>query len=341
MGKVIKFGSLFTGIGGMDLGLERAGMTCAWQVEIDDYATRVLTKHWPDVPKLRDVRDCGRDNLQPVDLICGGFPCQDVSLAGKREGLQGKRTTLWSEFARIVGELRPRWVLAENVPGLLSSDNGMFFGRILSDLAAFGYDAEWDCIPAASFGAPHRRDRVFLVGYSECCGCTSESTQSNRAVLGKGTKASSSSDIQCHVPNSNRCEQGGRVFTQWVSDWGDAYAARNGSQGALANTTCIDEERPITGKDGCRKSKWAAGNGSDALSDATGAGLERQVAEGRNAGQSGLSAERDWWATEPNVGRVVNGVPARVDRLRCLGNAVVPQIIEWIGGRIMKYEETR
>ena len=159
----LAFGSLFAGIGGLDLGLERAGMICKWQVEVNDYATKVLEKHWPDVARFRDVRECGAHNLEPVDLICGGFPCQDVSLAGKRAGLEGERTTLWSEFARIIREIRPRWVLAENVPGLLSSDSGRFFGRVLGDLAACGYDAEWDTIPACAVGAPHRRYRVFVV----------------------------------------------------------------------------------------------------------------------------------------------------------------------------------
>ena len=163
----LTFGSLFAGIGGLDLGLERAGMECKWQVEIDDYATKVLEKHWPNVARFRDVRECGKHNLEPVDLICGGFPCQDVSLAGKRAGLEGKRTTLWSEFHRIICETRPRWVLAENVPGLLSSDDGRFFGKVLRDLAESGYDAEWDCIPAAAVGAPHFRDRLFIIAYSD------------------------------------------------------------------------------------------------------------------------------------------------------------------------------
>jgi DNA (cytosine-5)-methyltransferase 1 len=157
----VRFGSLFSGIGGMDLGLERAGMECAWQVEIGDYATRVLTKHWPNVPKYRDVREVGKHNLEPVDLICGGFPCQDISNAGKRAGIDGERSGLWSEFHRIICELRPRYVLVENVAALLN--RGM--GRVLGDLAEVGYDAEWDCIRASDFGASHERERLFIVAY--------------------------------------------------------------------------------------------------------------------------------------------------------------------------------
>ncbi len=158
----MRFGSLFAGIGGMDLGLERAGMECAWQVEIDDYCQRVLTKHWPDVPKFGDIRDCGKDNLEPVDLICGGFPCQDISYAGKGAGIaEGTRSGLWSEYHRIICELRPRYVLVENMAALLVRG----IDRVLGDLAAGGYDAEWDCIPASAVGAPHRRDRVFVIAY--------------------------------------------------------------------------------------------------------------------------------------------------------------------------------
>lgn len=111
------------------------------------------------------MREVGKHNLPAVDLIAGGFPCQDVSLAGERKGLKGERSTLWTEFARIIGEIKPRWVLVENVPGLLSSDSGRFLGNILRDLASFSYDAEWDCIPAAAVGAPHIRERIFLVAY--------------------------------------------------------------------------------------------------------------------------------------------------------------------------------
>src|SRR5882724_9140205 len=158
---ILTFGSLFTGIGGMDLGLERAGMICKWQVEINEYASKVLTKHWPNVTRLRDVRDVGRHNLAAVDLICGGFPCQDISNAGKRAGIDGERSGLWSEYARIICELRPRYVVVENVAALL--ERGM--GRVLGDLAKIGYDAEWRSFRASNFGAPHRRERIFIVAY--------------------------------------------------------------------------------------------------------------------------------------------------------------------------------
>jgi DNA (cytosine-5)-methyltransferase 1 len=164
--KPFTFGSLFSGVGGIDLGLERAGMQCAWQVEIDDYATKVLEKQWPNVTRFRDVRTVGKRNLPTVDLLAGGFPCQPHSLNGKRKASEDERD-LWPEFRRLICELKPAWVLAENVMGLLSSENGHFFGGILRDLAALRYDAQWQVLPASSFGAPHRRERVFIVAYPQ------------------------------------------------------------------------------------------------------------------------------------------------------------------------------
>lgn len=155
------FGSLFTGIGGLDLGLERSGMQCEWQVENDTFCQEVLQKHWPDVARYGDVRTVGQSNLSRVDLLCGGFPCQDVSSAGTKTGINGKQSGLWSEFYRIICELRPQYVLVENVSALLHRG----IDRVLRDLAAGGYDAEWQCLPAAAFGAPHERDRIFILAY--------------------------------------------------------------------------------------------------------------------------------------------------------------------------------
>lgn len=157
----MKVGSLFSGIGGFDLGLERAGFQTAWFCEQDEFCQRVLRKHWPDVPIYDDITTLRGQDVEPVDALCGGFPCQDLSYAGRGAGIEGERSGLWSEYARLIGELRPRYVFVENVPALLTRG----LGRVLGDLAALGYDAEWDCIPASAVGAPHRRDRVWLVAY--------------------------------------------------------------------------------------------------------------------------------------------------------------------------------
>ncbi len=164
--KSLVFGSLFSGVGGLDLGLEQAGHTCAWQVEADDYCRAVLSRHWPSVPKFDDVRSVGARNLSPVDMICGGFPCQDISSTGRRAGIkEGTRSGLWSEFHRIICELRPRYVLVENVEALRHKGNGL--GRVLGDLAASGFDAQWDVLPAASFGAAHLRERLFIFAWDQ------------------------------------------------------------------------------------------------------------------------------------------------------------------------------
>lgn len=158
----LTFGSLFAGIGGFDLGFERAGMVCKWQVEIDDYASKVLAKHWPSVHRERDIRECGSHNLEPVDVICGGFPCQDISYAGLGAGLDGERSGLFFEAIRLVRELRPRIVVLENVAALLTRG----LDRVLGTLAEIGFDAEWESLPASSFGLYHERDRQFVVAYS-------------------------------------------------------------------------------------------------------------------------------------------------------------------------------
>ena len=158
----MKFASLFSGVGGFDLGFERAGMRCAWQCEIDKDARKVLANHWPDITCYEDVRNVGK-GCEPVDLICGGFPCQDVSVAGKRAGLAGGRSGLWFEFARVIDELEPGWVVIENVPGLLSSNKGRDFAVIIQWLADRGYGVAWRVLDSQYFGVAQRRRRVFIV----------------------------------------------------------------------------------------------------------------------------------------------------------------------------------
>ena len=292
------FGSLFSGIGGMDLGLERVGFNCRWQVEIDDYATRVLEKNWPHIARHRDVRECGIHNLEPVDLICGGFPCQDISLAGKGEGLAGKRSGLWKEFYRIIRELRPRYVLVENVAALRSRG----LPAVLSDLAAVRYDAEWYCIPASAVGAPHQRDRIWIVAYTQCGRRWQPAVTSDPAPgtfhpeeREESTSLPGSSGQDLADPFSERCNEAG--------SWQSLPSGQIELQGASADASCIGygyKQTPLF-------TRWN--------------GFERF----------------DWWAVEPDVGRVAHGISSRVDRIRCLGNAVVPQIIEVIASRILTW----
>jgi DNA (cytosine-5)-methyltransferase 1 len=227
--------SLFSGIGGLDLGLERAGMTIAGQVEIDPWCRKILAKHWPEVPRHDDVRTCAEWwGGRTADLVCGGFPCQPASEAGQRQAQDDPRW-LWPAFAGALRGIRPRRVLAENVPGLL--DRGM--GEVLGDLASLGYDAEWSILSACAMGAPHSRERLFIVAHAQ----------------------------------GERCERRGKPSLP---------------------------------------------------------------ASSRVASQGLRDRHRRHWTAEPRPHGVAYGVPSRVDRLRGVGNAVVPQVAEHIGRLIMK-----
>lgn len=255
---------VFAGLGGFSLGLERTGgfETVAF-CEVDRFASKVLNRHWPNVPVFGDVRELTGEVLDAeeitVDVITGGFPCQDISIAGKQEGIGGERSGLWGELHRLIREIRPRYAIVENVSALIVGNSGQWFGRVLGDLAEIGFDAEWHCIPASYLGAPHRRDRVWIV----------------------------------------------------------ASPAGGQKREVLADALCLD----VAGDRGTWKQVSTLGR-------------QPREAEG------GCETVRGWgdWATEPDVGRVANGVPNRVDRIRCLGNAVVPQIPEMIGWAILKQE---
>lgn len=154
-------GSTFTGVGGADLGFEWAGMTIKWQCEIDSWKRQVLAAHWSDDPIYEDITTL--ENPEPVDLLVGGFPCQDLSIAGKRKGFDGERSVLAFEFLRVAESLKPRWLVLENVPGLLSSNGGRDFARLIDEVVACGYGVAWRCLDARYFGVPQRRRRIFIV----------------------------------------------------------------------------------------------------------------------------------------------------------------------------------
>ncbi|MFY7952803.1 MAG: DNA cytosine methyltransferase [Armatimonadaceae bacterium] len=240
----LTFGSLFAGIGGFDLGFERAGLVCKWQVEINEFCRKVLAKHWPDVRRHDDVKTFppeGSDlDEYRVDVICGGFPCQGISYAGKGEGLQDERSGLWSEYARIVRVLRPRYVVVENSPAL--RERGL--GTVLRDLAGCGFDAEWSLLSACTLGATHMRWRLFIVAHTD--------GEHGQARIRR------------------------------------AFAHQDGS--------------------------LQAGHGFEGA---------RHRAKARMEDPSALYRDAD-------------GVPDRMERNHAVGNAVVPQVAEWIGRRLME-----
>lgn len=310
----MRIGSLFSGIGGLELGLERAipGAHTVFQVEQNPYARAVLAKHWPNAQRYEDVRQAGAHNLPACDLLCGGFPCQDISVAGKRAGINGERSGLWSEYARIIGELRPRFVVVENVSALLTG--GM--GRVLGDLAACGYDALWDCIPAQSVGAHHRRDRLFIVAWSQQLWAMADAyrhhvePRRDPRVIPRPPK-----EVGGHLSQLDPANRGRQ-------DVADADRQREPQQGQLQG-----EERRRTG-DG--SSKVANPHNPRRIKQWWPIAVRaQQLATQRSSG----------WVSEPDVGRVADGVPSRVDRLRCLGNAVVPQVAEVVGRVVMQLEQ--
>ncbi len=342
-------GSLFAGIGGFDLGFQRAGFEVRWQVEIDPWARAVLAKHWPNVCRVEDVRNAGAHNLERVDVICGGFPCQDISLAGKGAGIEGQRSGLWAEYARIIRELRPRYVVVENVAALRTRG----LDRVLGDLAACGYDAEWDCIPASAVGAPHRRDRLWLVAYPN-------DTQWGRqqpgreAVRGDSQLAGDGKNGDVAYPARGGQPEYGHELRPSGSGTGTGQLASGGQATPPAgNMGHPHRERQHHDDDNLRgpeRSRQAASAGAlhtdDAVgdphdADGVGIGLEGLIFTGpaaRPVDRSSLRRDSGWWEVEPPVGRVVDGLPQRVDRLRGLGNAIVPQIAEWIARRILAAE---
>ena len=239
-----------------DYGLELAEMEIVGQVEIDNYCQKILKLRWPHVPKWKDIKTFNPKYYEgAVDLVAGGFPCKNISSAGGKEGIGGEQSWLWKEMFRIIRKIRPRYTFVENVSALLN--RGM--DEVLSDLASIGFNAEWEMLPAYSVGSPHRRFRVWIIGY----------------------------------PND-----------------------QNKPIGSL------NDETPKLQK---------------TLSYITGEGLERDARAiiQRDGSRPSLC---DWWDTEPNVDRVDDGTPRRMDRLKLLGNGQVVQVVRWIGEQIMRYE---
>lgn len=270
----LTFGSLFAGIGGFDLGFVRAGLECRWQVERDPLCLQTLEAHFPDARRYRDAREFPDPGVERVDLIAAGFPCQDISRAGPRRGIDSGEAG-WRDVARSVRDLRPRFIVLENSPSLAL--RGM--GDVLGALSALGYDAEWQCLPACAFGALHIRQRLFIIAYSRRDG--REASGRERA---KG--------IPALAP--------GRV------------APRMDPVRLLRR---VDLHDPRETRFGMR------------LSPGGGVGIRRSV----------LAIPHEWEAQSP-VCRVAHGFPGRVGQIRAYGNAVVPQVAEWIARRILEFD---
>jgi len=211
----MKIGSLFSGIGGLELGLEWAGVGhTVWQVEREPFCQEVLAKHWPDAKRYDDVCTVGAHNLEPVDVICGGFPCQDISYAGKGAGLAGARSGLWYEFARIIGEMGPRYVVVENVRAILTRG----LDQVLGTLADLGYDAEWSSFSAKAVGALHKRERTFILAYAMRHGRDDGSGENEGAGARTGKRNSTSREMP--EPRSRGAFMAGGVLhgSRWAAE---------------------------------------------------------------------------------------------------------------------------
>ena len=267
--KNITHGSLFSGIGGFDLAARNCGIETLWQIEIDEYCLKVLNKNFPNAKRYGDIKGVEGRKLKRVDIISGGFPCQPFSIAGKRKGTEDDRN-LWGEMHRVVSEVKPVWVIAENVYGIINIEGGMVFEKVLSDLEGEGYEVQTFLIAAAGVDAWHKRERVWVVAYSgsiESDGLSGIRRKEVFKVRGIGKE----------IIKDSGCRNEQR--TQDKEEFGDAI--RKG-----ITVKCFSE-----------------------------------------------------WEPEPGVDRMVNGIPNRVDRLRGLGNAIVPQVADRIFKTILEVEE--
>ena len=318
---MLKVLDLFSGIGGFSLGLERTGgfETVAF-CEIEEFPRKVLAKHWPDVPCHNDVRELTADAVGHIDVICGGYPCQPFSTAGQRKGAEDDRH-LWPEVKRLMATVRPTWGVFENVAGHIS----MGLDQVLSDLEGEGYTAWPLVIPACAVDAPHRRDRVWILAHSKSVRHREGREERNiheahgRQVSKRGAITSSTSE-----PTSHMAE----VFAHCESDRRPIGGAGNIRRGVTQKGGQGSTE-PI-GTDTNHRTRFMA--------DSNNARRQQQwrTKSARTEQQAAECGSR--WIAEPNVGRVAHGVPRRVDRLKGLGNAVVPQVVTMLGHAILEAE---
>lgn len=329
--------SLFSGIGGIDLAAEWAGFTTVGQCEWADYPTKVLEKHWPDVPRWKDIRTLTGDSfyertdLRTVDIISGGFPCQPFSVAGKRKGTRDDRY-LWPEMVRVIKELRPTWIVGENVAGIVK----MALPDILSELEACGYRTRTFLIPACAVGARHRRYRVAIVGRAEYNGLSSAATLSGGAETA-GRRQQEEQDMSCEFAGASIFEDSCHVANAQSSG-----LQRNRSNGKQVSRTRLEEGKPersgdvrnTAGKrlsDGTSlsmgghgtskpESERPSGNVSDADRGEALRWESCKRASGEDAGKGGDNragkkeyAERQRRSTQPGMGRVADGISCWMD----------------------------
>jgi DNA (cytosine-5)-methyltransferase 1 len=324
----VKHLDLFSGIGGFALGLQKVGFETVAFCDIEKYCQHLLKQKWNGVKIYNDVREITKekfkaDGIEFPEIITGGFPCQPFSVAGSRKGTDDNRH-LWPEMFRIIKEFKPRWIIGENVRGIVSIQDGLVFETVCTDLESEGYEVQTFNIPAVGVGAPHKRERIWIVANSRCSVRGKQSSRNSESI-GSGTfeKTERSTDTSEITRSSTGTET-----------MANSESIRSGELGH------ISEEKRIEG------SNTTQSNSSS--TDVANTNSERQQEQCRpkSIQQEGNEFECDgsqerinWWEVEPDVGRVADGLPGRVHRLKGLGNAIVPQIAEEIGRAIMKAEQ--
>jgi|TARA_R100000482_G_scaffold51159_1_gene18198 DNA (cytosine-5)-methyltransferase 1 len=305
---------LFSGIGGFSLALERVGFTTVGFCEVDPYCRLLLQKHWKGVTIHHDIKKLeAKDIKEPIDILTGGFPCQPYSVAGKQKGTNDDRY-LWPDMFRVIKEVRPTWIIAENVRGIINIQDGMVFETVCTDLESEGFEVQAFIIPAAGVGAPHRRERVWIVGYSKHNGSLTSKIRRRNQEADARSKEGKISSIE---PERTSGSSDNEVMEN------TRRTLRQGSEFEGKNANESEQENADQFKRSSSTSEHNVANSK---------GVHVQGQQDRS--WQGESRGESWWRTEPDVGRVANGVPGRVYRLKGLGNSIVPQIAEEIGRAI-------
>ena len=322
----MKLLDLFSGIGGFSYGLEKIGFKTVAFCEMDKYCKLVLQKHWKGVKIYNDVKEITKEKLESdgvelPDIITGGFPCQPFSVAGKQKGTSDDRY-LWPEMFRIIKEFKPRWVIGENVRNIISIQNGMVFENVCTDLEGEGYEVRAFNIPAASVGAPHRRERIWIV-----------------AILGDSEHdGSSTSEIE---RSFDKTSDDNKKRQNQTSKFKRTSRSRNSEDVANAESIKSREQTQRQGWENFTGRSFDSRGDSKKRSEdnVANASAGRRASQEEQISTRGNGTEhQSWWSVEPDVGRVAHGVPGRIHRLRALGNSIVPKVAEEIGRAIMKAE---
>ena len=314
---------LFSGIGGFSLALEKVGFKTVGFCEVDPYCRLLLQKHWKGVTIHHDIKKLeAKDIKEPIDILTGGFPCQPYSVAGKQKGTDDNRY-LWPDMFRVIKEIKPTFVVAENVRGIVNIQDGMVFETVCSDLESEGFEIQPFIIPAAGVGAPHKRERVWIVGYSKHNGSLTSKIRRGNKEANAGTQKRQNQTIESEgtsrSSNNEIMENSRRTLRQ-----GSEFRKKNEDEDRQENANQFE-------RSGSTSEHYVANTTSKGLE-----GQFRSKLQGTRKRFTDGSEKQTWWQFEPDVGRVANGVPGRVYRLKGLGNSIVPQIAEEIGKAIWK-----